>query len=256
MGITPNIMLALAEFSGRYRSDASAAMIGRQQFRLRGPVRRWRLDRALARHKGAPKLRDLLQSDGFSEQMFKAFGFAGVETFDASDYEVPKGEPVVVHDLNEPVPQSLHGRYGFIFDGGTLEHGFNVPMALENLSHMLQPGGRLIGVNPLDGWPGHGMYQFSAELIYGFWQRMAGCKVVSCRAYRTASGTYSREIADPALVGHRTRFRSWTWPFSRVPPGRIFLHYEIEKPVGADLKGVAMQPDYVTAWTKEKMETL
>ena len=48
---------------------------------------------------------------------FSALGFSSVESLDISDYQ----GSTHIADLNRPVPESLHGRYDVVFDGGTIE---------------------------------------------------------------------------------------------------------------------------------------
>ncbi|MCG6883377.1 MAG: class I SAM-dependent methyltransferase [Silicimonas sp.] len=248
MGINANTFELLADFSREYKTDDPSLMLGRQVFRPARHGSQRHLRRTLERLRPDLQPEDLFQPDGYAERMFGALGFPDIETLDASDWEFPDGGRVHVHDLNRPVPDSMHDRYGFIFDGGTLEHVFNVPIALENVFRMLKPGGRMIGVNPLNGLPGHGMYQFTAELVYGFWGRIAKCRVRRVCAYSASGGLYRRDISDPAEVGRRTIYRSMLFPFSRIPPGRMYLFYDVEKVEGATLDGEALQPDYQVQW--------
>ena len=58
--------------------------------------------------------------------MLEARGQPGrhrIKAADASPYE----DAQIVHDFNNPVPIRLHQRFDTIFDGGALEHIFNVP---------------------------------------------------------------------------------------------------------------------------------
>jgi SAM-dependent methyltransferase len=254
MAVGPAVLLQLIALSARFRPDGPSLMCGRQKLRRVSGLSRLRLERALACHRPGLRLDDLYQPDGYAERMFDRLGFAAIETLDASPYEAAAQGLFRQHDLNLPVPQDLHGRYAFVYDGGTLEHVFNVPMALANLFNLLRPGGRVVGLNPLNGWPEHGMYQFSAELVYGFWKRMAGCRVLSCRAISQTPGLYDRDIADPQDTGRRTKYRGAVWPFARIPPGRILLQYEVEKLPGSRLSGVAIQPDYAAAWARAGQE--
>jgi hypothetical protein len=250
MAVGPAVLVQLAELSGRWRPEGPSLMLGRQKLRRPGGLSRWPVARALARHRPGLRADDLFQPDGYAERMFDRLGLGKMTTLDASPYEAPPGAMFLQHDLNLPVPAALHGAFGFIFDGGTLEHVFNMPMALTNLFHLLQPGGRVVGLNPLNGWPEHGMYQLTAELVYGFWKRMAGCRVLACRAISATPGWYHRDIPDPQETGRRTRYRGAAWPFTRVPPGRILLQYEVEKTAWAQLSGAAIQPDYALAWSR------
>lgn len=248
MGISVNTFGQLVEFSSRFQTDAPCLMLGRQKFRTEGKSTRRRMTRALQKYRPDLELDDLIQEDGYAERMFDRLGFRNMETLDGSDYEFPDGGPIHVHDLNRPVPETLHDRFGFIYDGGTTEHVFNVPVALENIFRMLKPGGRLIGLNPLNGMPGHAMYQFSAELVFGFWARMAHCNVVNVRAYSQFSNFYRKEISDPQITGRRTKYRSRLLPMWAIPPGNILLQYEVEKLPDSKLADQAIQANYQVAW--------
>ena len=59
------------------------------------------------------------------------------------------------------------GQFDVVYDGGTLEHVFNFPVALRNAMELLRPGGRLFTIHTCaNNLCGHGFYQFSRELFY------------------------------------------------------------------------------------------
>src|SRR4051812_14839490 len=72
----------------------------------------------------APDARDT----GFAEPVFKSLGARNVYALDASNFEGAE----FVHDLNEPLSAELNERFDLVYDGGTLEHVFNFPVALKN----------------------------------------------------------------------------------------------------------------------------
>lgn len=98
--------------------------------------------------------------------LFRCLGFAeaNIHALDFSDYEKPE----LVHDMNLPIPGSLHGAYDLIFDGGTTEHVFSPPMALRNLVAMTRLGGTVVHASPVD-FLNHGYYNMSAELFDDFY---------------------------------------------------------------------------------------
>ena len=96
------------------------------------------------------------------EGLFQALGAKNVICADASDYEGAE----LVHDFNDPVDARWHGRFDTLFDGGSLEHIFNLPGVLANEMAMLKVGGRLLAAVPANNWLGHGFYQFSPELPF------------------------------------------------------------------------------------------
>ncbi|WP_316015315.1 hypothetical protein [Roseobacter sp. HKCCA0434] len=242
MGIDYQVAQALIAARPRIAGRARGLMLGRQRLGVKqgGPQDRHlrRTLRAVGCDHGMEVLR---QPDGYSERFFEGLGCGSMQVMDYSDFEGAQ----ITHDLNHPVPQALHGRFDFIFDGGTIEHVFNVPQALDNVFHMLAEGGLFISVNGLTGWAGHGFYQFGPELVWRYWQDARGCTVHRCAALSVDGGRPAREIRDTGAGGARFRGRNM--------PGRWYLYYVAER--GADTNpaeriAAAAQGDYAHKWTR------
>ncbi len=97
--------------------------------------------------------------------LFLSMGFNGIDSIDYSDFE----QCAITHDLNTNVPENLYNKYDLIFDGGSTEHIFNVPKALENYNKMLKIGGRIIHALPSNGLVDHGFYMFSPTLFWDYY---------------------------------------------------------------------------------------
>ena len=145
---------------------------------------------------------------------------AGLDTvaLDSSDYE----QAEIIWDLNRPVPPELHGRFGVIFDGGTLEHIFDTRLALENIARMLKPGGRAIHTNPASNYLAHGFYQFSPTLYYDYY---AANGFTDPRCLVVEQPTWSQN-------GHG--WRCWEWdrqrPYSHMCASRpLMVFFSAEK---------------------------
>lgn len=98
----------------------------------------------------------------FIEPILYKFGAKSADSIDACTYEGAS----IAGDLNVPIPDDLRGKFEFVYDGGTLEHIYNYPQALRNVSYLLSSGGILFSTSPANNEPGHGFYQFSSELIF------------------------------------------------------------------------------------------
>jgi hypothetical protein len=100
------------------------------------------------------------------KEFFKLLGFEGVFSCDVSAYE----KADVILDLNLPVPQELHERFDVIYDGGTMEHIFNVPRVIANIHAMLKAGGRVIHIAPASNMVDHGFYSFSPTFFSDYYK--------------------------------------------------------------------------------------
>jgi hypothetical protein len=105
----------------------------------------------------------------YCEEFLKAhFGAATVDSFDKSDYE----HATHLADFNEPI--EVGQSYETIIDGGSLEHIFNVPQALENISKLCAVGGQIMHVLPANNLCGHGFWQFSPDLFLSLYSEANG----------------------------------------------------------------------------------
>ncbi|MCF2872126.1 class I SAM-dependent methyltransferase [Octadecabacter sp. G9-8] len=248
--------MQLADLAGRETVTGRGLMLGRQKFRYglgstkRKRTRHERHYRAALEKAGlSVQLEELVQADGYAEQMFAKMGFGRVETIDYSDYEFDANEGGILHDLNKPVPKELHNQFDFIFDGGTLEHVFNVPVALENVFKMLRKGGIFVGVNPLNGWPGHGIYQFSPELVYSFWVRKCGSLVEKCVGVSETPKKYYKVMPDPNDLTSRSKIGNKFLLFWRViPRGKLYLYSEVRKTSDGMSEETVHQTSYIRRW--------
>lgn len=114
---------------------------------------------------------DDLKEKKFCEPLLqKYFGATSVVSIDYSDYE----NATLIHDLNREIPESFQGKFDTVLDAGTLEHIYQVPQALRNMSLLLKPGGQILHVLPANNFCGHGFWQFSPELFLSLYSEANG----------------------------------------------------------------------------------
>lgn len=139
--------------------------------------------------------------DTYSDLLLQRLGFETIRSLDVSGYEGAE----IIHDLNRPIPAELEGTAGCIYAGGTIEHVFNVAVALDNVVRLLKVGGTAVLTAPMNGYVGHGFYQFSPELFFRFFEAN-GCEDVRC--YLVGRGYPQRwfRVIDPKVAGQRIEF--------------------------------------------------
>lgn len=98
---------------------------------------------------------------------FKNLGFKYVDSLDASGYEGAN----LINDLNFPIKAKFKNSYNFIYDGGSLEHIFNVGQAMINLANMLKNKGIIMHFVPCNNYIDHGFYSFSPTLFKDFYSQ-------------------------------------------------------------------------------------
>ncbi len=213
-------------------------MLGRQGLHIK-PRFFKRLQNSLS-EAGLPiDLEQYRQEDGFAETFLKRIGFPEMRSMDASEYEGAE----YCQDLNEPVQLDLYKRFDVILDGGTLEHVFNVPQALDNVFHMLTNGGIFISINGITGWAGHGFYQFSPELVWRYWKDTRRCSVKACDVISADSRQPTIHVSDTGKAGRRFRGKGLQ--------GRWYLYYVVQKSNHAnDVEKIQniQQGDYALRW--------
>jgi hypothetical protein len=141
----------------------------------------------------------ITESGSASDRFLALLGARRIDSLDASDYD----DASIIHDLNEPVPPSLCDRFSAVYDGGTLEHVFNFPQAVESCMKMVKVGGYFLSTSMANNFMGHGFYQFSPELMFRLFSQEAGFDrpVVLLHEARK-NGTWYRAL-DPASLRRR-----------------------------------------------------
>lgn len=170
----------------------------------------------------------------------------GAVSVSAMDYSAYEGADII-HDLNKPVQSALANRFDAVIDGGSLEHVFNFPIAIASIMSMLRIGGRLFMTTPANNLCGHGMYQFSPELMFRIFAAENGFEIVHLRLveahFPSVELTRNRrvyEVRDPAEAKSRVGF------MSKRP---VMMMVEARKLAAVPLFVQSpLQSDYVNTW--------
>jgi hypothetical protein len=172
----------------------------------------------------------------FADPFFASLGAGEIHSLDASGFEGAN----VVHDLNCPIGPELHSRYGVVYDGGTLEHIFQFPIALKNCMEMVKPGGRLFLHTVANNWCGHGFYQFSPELFFRAFSSAQGFEIVQMILHRV--GPYGKwyEVSDPEETQSRVELVTFSPVHLLVEARRVEVKPIFEQPL--------QQSDYTPRW--------
>jgi hypothetical protein len=181
----------------------------------------------------------------YADRFFaECLGVSRVNTLDYSSYEGAD----ILHDLNQPVPAHLKGRFDALVEGGSLEHIFHFPVAIANLMQMTKVGGSIFASTVSNNLCGHGFYQFSPELIFRVFTAENGFelgKVIALEArypgVELSPTSSAFEVADPAQVRGRVGL------ITRRP---VLLCFKALKISEASLfSTIPMQSDYAAVWS-------
>jgi hypothetical protein len=168
----------------------------------------------------------------FGEELLRRFlGATQVRSFDKSGYE---GADYVV-DMNDPVIS--RDLYQTVFDGGCLEHIYNVPQALKNISSLCASGGQILHVLPANNYCGHGFWQFSPELFFSLYSEKNGYSATEVFIADLADQRNWYEVIKPA-AGKRAVIDS---------PNPLYVLCRTVKQGEASHSDV-QQSDYIFAW--------
>lgn len=112
--------------------------------------------------------------------------------------DLPEERPDYAKDLNAPF--QLDHLFDVVFDGGTLEHIFNIPVALSTVSRLLKVGGVFCSHQILN-LSGHGFYSLTPELLFS-WFNANG--FADCRCFVRSKFPFMR------------RWRELKWENKRI----------------------------------------
>lgn len=194
----------------------------------------------IAKFGNAAKRLDQIEfKDEYSEPLFEILGATKVESMDFSGYE----NATIIHDLNIPVSPEHKNKYTALVDGGTIEHVFNFPIAIKNCMEMLQIGGHYIGITPANNLMGHGLYQFSPELLYNIFREENGFVVKKMVIVsQNTDGNFSDwyEVLDPRKAKTRVLLTNSKQTYIMVVAEKFAVKPIFQKP--------PQQSDYEMVW--------
>jgi len=237
MGVDVHVLNFLAATQPIHRRALGRTlMLGRQGFHI--PVQSRTVAQSILQRYDPEVSLDEIQPDGapWSEGLFRYLGSTSLSALDASAFEGAD----IVHDLNQPVPQHLHGAFDTIFDGGTIEHIFDIPAVFQNVRDMLVPGGLFLSVNAANNQLGHGLYQFSPELMWRAFGPENGFSVEAMYLAPMGAEPSLIEAPDPQAAGRRLEIGS-----NSIPTYLVVAARRTRAPAEATS---VYQSDYARAW--------
>ena len=200
--------------------------------------------RRLCADLGIPVSPDMLASgyrEGFADPFLRALGLTELTHLDVDGREGAQ----ILHDLNNEIPREHWDKFDLVLDNGTLEHVYNLPMALKNCIRLVKPGGYVVVMVPANNQCGHGFVQLSPEMFYRTFSKENGFDDQSC--IMMDCGPLSRDyvIHDPATAGHRHVF------FNSTP---VVLYGQARKVESVEpfKNGWPQQSDCLLYWNKVK----
>jgi hypothetical protein len=172
--------------------------------------------------------------------------FLGVRELQALDRSAYEGAGLT-HDMNLPIPAALEQQFDAVIDSGTLEHIFNVPVAMANCMKLVKRGGSVFLASPANNMCGHGFYQFSPELFFRVFSAANGFSltrlVLVTHPFPGAELSPRQtwyEVRDPAEIGARA-------PLMTKTPAFLMMEAKRVDAVPAVLSA-PQQSDYVSRW--------
>ena len=184
----------------------------------------------------------LLKQSRYSEPFFTLLGAKEIASLDTSDFEGAS----YVHDLNLPIAENFPRKFSLVYDGGTLEHIFNLPQAFKNCMQMVRVGGHFMQLTVANNFMGHGFWQLSPELIYRIFTEDNGYRIECVLLHEVTQGGARYVVQDPKDVGHRIEL------CNSVPTYILTIAKRIEA------KEIFAQPpqqsDYVKAWGSDQID--
>ncbi len=176
--------------------------------------------------------------NSYAEPFLSFLGAQEIVSIDASSYEGASLE----HDMNEPIGDHLKKRFNAVIDAGSLEHIFNFPVAIRNCMDMVTVGGHFLTATPANNFPGHGFYQFSAELYFRVFSAENGFTVERAIICECADNGRWFQAIDPERLQRRGFFTNSTRTLLLVQAKRLR-----EAPI---FRQLPQQSDYKTLWHK------
>ncbi|MBI3491209.1 MAG: hypothetical protein HY047_05415 [Acidobacteria bacterium] len=172
--------------------------------------------------------------------------FLDVRDLQALDRSAYEGA-ALTHDLNVPLPAHLHQQFDVVIDSGTIEHVFNLPVAIASCMQLVRRGGTLFLSSPANNLCGHGFYQLSPEWFFRLFKDANGFSlarlVLVTHPFPGAELSPRQtwyDVVDPAEIGARAPLMTRTPAFLMMEATRVDVVPVLATP--------PQQSDYVARW--------
>lgn len=172
------------------------------------------------------------------ELLIRHFAATVVESFDNSDFE----HATHIADMNKPL--AVQNRYDTVIDCGSLEHIYNIPQALMNVSELCSVDGQILHVLPANNYCGHGFWQFSPELFFALYSEANGYKETEVFLADDQNEQFWYQVREPR-GGIRANVTSSAPMFVlvRTRKTKVVSHENVQ------------QSDYVFAWKRNEISS-
>jgi SAM-dependent methyltransferase len=172
----------------------------------------------------------------YCEPLLRKLGAENITSIDASAFEGAS----LIHDFNLPIPKNLHEQFDTFLDFGSIEHIFDVAQVVDNIVNLIKPGGQvLVGTNA-NGFPAHGLYQFSPEFFYSLFSKRNGFEDTSVFLVNLSRPKMWNLIKRPIELRRRNEV-----PFEDQMMMLIF-----SRKVGSVTPLTVIQSDYDDTWAR------
>src|SRR6476660_8349228 len=139
VGVDNAAILFLTGAKARGVDFSNTIMLGRQSFFPEARV----LGRVLRQLGVSLDASQFIRQNHFADEFFRLLGATRINSIDYSPYE----QATLIHDMNQPIPDMWRETATVVYDGGTLEHVFNVTQAFRNSMELVKVGGYFIQLN-------------------------------------------------------------------------------------------------------------
>ncbi|MEO5357738.1 MAG: class I SAM-dependent methyltransferase [Nitrospirae bacterium YQR-1] len=183
-----------------------------------------------------PKARDFIHASTF----FEFLGISESDYYDVDKYDFDK--PKILHDLEEPFPESFRGRFNLIIDAGTLEHIFDIKSVLVNIVSAAKPGALVLHFTPADNFLNHGFYQLSPTLFHDFYT-LNGFEVLESYIVEAHKRFFRFYLYDHAADYTDMFFKSYSQLFNCVILKKLRDVEKISSPMQLKYKALKENPE-------------
>ena len=129
------------------------------------------------------------------------FKLSKVISFYKNNYE----KPSYIEDFEKEI--KYQNKFDIFFDGGSLQHIYDVPKALKNISKMTKINGKIIHTAVFNNFQGFGFYQLSPEIFFSIYSNITGFDNTEVYLINNSNDDYWYKIEE-LKIGEKYNFHS------------------------------------------------